>query len=454
MKSRLVFVLLALVACGGDTEDPPTSGNKGGTGGAGGAGGQGGNPGQVNRPPAWSGAPATLAVREGEEVRVPFAPSDPDGDPVEASANEGDGWRAWLDGGELVVQGRFDGASSSTLELSLSDGKGGVTLISVPITVERRSWKPTVNLVSSGIEAREHPALLLDEVGNRLLVLGGSGYKPYGTPLGDCHEIALDGGAITARTPQGETPEPAGSRRVAQIPGERVAYLFGGYGAQGASNNDLFRVDLSPQEPVFTRISQEAPPSPRALHLFAFDPGTSRFFVFGGVGFSPLNDLHVGTLVGDTMIWKKVKPAGSPPSARYGFFYGVDGKRGTILLFSGAQGTSQVNPARDLWELNLRADPPAWTLLLEGDAVPEGRRNGAFAYDPARALFYVWGGTPDAKTIAPGLWAFDARPGVGSWWLLTSRRGRSVDSLRLSCTSRRPPYRSGSSSTSWRWRSG
>jgi len=383
----------------------------------------------ANRPPTWAEAPASLSLREGETKRLPFAPSDPDGDEVQVKVSEGDGWTARVEGGELVILGRFDGADASTLVIDLDDGKGETAQLSVPLTVERMSWKSTTKLAASGIEAREHPALLLDEEGQRVLVLGGSGYNPYGTPLGDLHAVSLVDGAVTALTPQGEAPAPAASRRVARIPGQRAVYLFGGYGEQNASNNDLLHVDYSGENPVFTRLEQVSPPSARSLHLFAFDPQNSKFFVFGGIGtFTPLADLYAGTLEGSTVTWKKLKPTGPKPSARYGFFFSVDQKQGTALVFSGAQGTSPLDPARDLWKLDLRADPPAWTKLLEGDAVPEGRRNGASAFDEERSLFYVWGGTPDAMNTAPGLWVYDGREGVGAWSEIKRPKAPSIRS--------------------------
>jgi hypothetical protein len=380
-----------------------------------GVGGEGGAVQPKNEPPAWAEVPEKIAVREGDSARIPYVPADPDKDTVETKVTAGEGLVARVEGAELVVLGRFDGASTSSVELELSDGINAPVKVSVPVEIERSSWKKTTNLVPSGVEAREHPALLLDEEGKRAFILGGSGYKPYGTPLEDMFQVSLEDGGVTKVTPTGDVPPPGASRRVAPIPGKREAYLFGGYGAQGASNNDLYRVTFSGETPSFQKLEQQSPPSARALHLFAHDPGTGKFFVFGGFAFSPSNELFEGTLEGDVMSWKKLKPSGAKPSGRYGFFYGVDTKSGKALIFSGAQGASPINPARDLWQLDLRSDPPAWSLLLEGEAVPEGRRNGVFAYDEARSLLYVWGGTANGQTSAQGFWVYDGREGVKAW---------------------------------------
>jgi hypothetical protein len=61
-----------------------------------------------------------------------------------------------------------------------------------------------------------------------------------------------------------------------------------------------------------------------------------------------------------------------------------------------------------------------WTLIAEGEAegVPPGRRNGCMVFDHDLTRLYVFGGTPDAQTSAPGLFVFDARPGQERWALL------------------------------------
>jgi hypothetical protein len=53
-------------------------------------------------------------------------------------------------------------------------------------------------------------------------------------------------------------------------------------------------------------------------------------------------------------------------------------------IYSRAQGTSAVKPARDLWALDTRSPEPSYVMLAEGEDVPEGRRNGCFVVDEKR----------------------------------------------------------------------
>jgi hypothetical protein len=164
------------------------------------------------------------------------------------------------------------------------------------------------------------------------------------------------------------------------------------------------------------KIEQPQPvnerPAARSLHGVAYDEVGKRLFVFGGVtrDYKMLDDLWVGQVTGKSIQWSEKKPA-IKPSKRYGFFFGQS--KGRLFLFSGAQGLSKVNPARDLWELDLRAAEPTYKKLLEGDAVPAGRRNGCFAMDEQRERLYIYGGTPDAAVSLPGLFVYDAREGQG-----------------------------------------
>jgi hypothetical protein len=269
---------------------------------------------------------------------------------------------------------------------------------------------------TGGPEAREHGAVIVDEGRDRVILIGGSGYKPYLTPLADVWQFSLNTDKWAPLKSTGSVPS-GGSRRVAQIPGQKVAYLFGGYGAGEKTHNELVRVDFAKEAPTFANVPQDNPPPPRALHAFVYDAKLDKFFLFGGVtvgdaGADVRGDVWAMRLADGRARWARLELKASP-SPRYGFFYGYDADGGRLIVFSGAQGTAEVKPARDTWLLSARAEPPTWKKWGEG--LPPGRRNGCFVYDAAEQRLFVFGGTKDAKGVEPGLCVFDARPGGEGW---------------------------------------
>ena len=180
------------------------------------------------------------------------------------------------------------------------------------------------------------------------------------------------------------------------------------------SFSDLYRVTVDGSELVFDLLEQTNEPPARALHGFAYDPGSERFALFGGAGSGLFDDTWTMTLEGDTAIWTEVDTDDAPKN-RYGFFTGVDTERGRMIVFSGQ--ITQTTFADDTWALDMRAEPPVWELVSEGGAAgePPGRRNGCAVFDPAGERLFVFGGTSDGMTTEPGLFAFDARPGKQAW---------------------------------------
>jgi hypothetical protein len=364
----------------------------------------------ANAPPTVS-VPEASAAGEGQTTVWSAVATDPDGDLVTltAAATNAD-VAVSVQGTEIELHPGYASAGTSSIELDAVDARGAAAELSVPLEVSAIGWQPTTTWNEpAGPEAREHPAVVVD--GDRAVFIGGSGYDPYGEPLGDVWSFDLAAGTWSAVTAAGDVPSPGGSRRTARH-GDGSTYLFGGYGDNFALNAELYRFD--PETDVFTQVAQTGPPSPRALHAFVHDPETDRFWAFGGLAAFPLDDLWSMQIVDGAAVWEQhdVQPR---PSPRYGFFYGFDAVAGRLVVFSGAQGTAQIDPARDTWVLDVRATPPVWQLVLEGEAVPPGRRNGCMVFDPSGPRFFVFGGTPDAMTTEPGLWAFDARAGHERW---------------------------------------
>lgn len=380
---------------------------------------------ETNSPPVfsadWSEAPAlgqgTTLLLEG------FSISDPEGDPVQATAASADpGLTVSIDtaAATMELHAGYDVQGSIDVTVSMADDLGAADDFVFQVEVLPIAWLSRQIWTSDeGPEAREHGTLLLDEEAGRVLLITGSGYSPYMEPLEDVWSYDLASGAWTSVVPTGDAPAGGGSKRAAQIPGEPTACLFGGYGVDGETLADLYRVDFSGGGADFTLLDQTNPPGERALHAFAYDPELDRFVMFGGFGAAIENDTWVMTLDGDTAIWAEAETT-APPTPRYGFFSAFDPTDGRLFVYSGAQGTASVNPAQDTWVLDTRTDPMEWTILSSGDeeGAPDGRRNGCTVHDSGAQRMFVFGGTPDAATTAPGLYVFDMRPDREEWTLL------------------------------------
>lgn len=281
---------------------------------------------------------------------------------------------------------------------------------------EGSPWRGVVSWWGEdGPAAREHPSLMVFD--DCIVILGGSGYEPQGEPLGDAWAFTTSDCSWQPLALKGDVPTAAGSRRVAQSPGSDHAWLFGGYHADFATNNELYRVVKEGNTLTFELIEQVEPPRPRALHAFALDADSGTLIVSQGVA--------RGGLLGDTLIghiqsdggvrWEPIQAADGP-TPRFGFAYGFDSDRGELIITGGqTQGNAQ-NPmpmSGESWVLRCRGASPAWTRI-ESDATPAGRRNPMFAFDDRSDSLIVWGGTADARTSIPGIVRIE-REGEGSW---------------------------------------
>jgi hypothetical protein len=381
-------------------------------------GGNGGPPANANRAPSWA-APASVAVPQGTWLEVDVTLEDADGDAVTAAVTAPSGVEASLSPtfDRLTLSSDYSASGALELDVTLEDARGAQSATKVPLDVKPIRWLERVSWSSEGPEAREHGALVIDEPAGRVILIGGSGYTPYLEPFDDVWQLDVESRVWTRVTPTGDVLSGGGSRRVAQLPGESVAYLFGGYGQDGASHDELIRVDFSNGAVAFKRLTQVDSPGARALHAFVYDPESESFYMFGGAGAGLYGDTKKMTLAGDTATWTAMNPF-TTPTPRYGFFYGFDAGNGRLIVFSGAQGGgANLDPAADTWALDVRATPPDWTLIDDGSSPdsPPGRRNGCHVLDTGVPRLFVFGGTPDAQTTTPGLFVLDARPGKEKW---------------------------------------
>ena len=400
MRMRhLIAPLLVLTACttGGDTEPDDVP----------------------KQPPIWQDAPtAPVLVGEGQTVALPLTASDPDGGEVTVSATIGVGIDASAVCEELRVHAGY-GAAPGPITVTITDDEGDTVAIELAVQVAPIGWVDYQTWTTAqGPEEREHATVLFHEESGQAYMFGGSGYHPQFTQMmDDFWRYDTASGVWTEITPTGDIPPAGGSQRFAGTWGSGEGIIFGGYFADGVDSNALHRVTVENDTLRFELIESVDPkPAPRSLHGFVYDGVTDRYFAFGGIGSVPTDDTWMMQVVDGTAQWAGLDMPNGSPTPRYGFFYGFDDDAGRMILFSGAQGTAQLNPAGDTWALDTRAEPPLW-VQLTGQG-PEGRRNGCAVWDPTGPRLVVFGGTPDAMTTAPGLHLFDARPGLESWTTL------------------------------------
>jgi hypothetical protein len=378
----------------------------------------------MNHAPSLTAQP--LTVGQGETASVKLAPQDPDNDAVVLSvvfAPEGLSAGVGADGVTLSVRADYTLSGQQLVTVHLDDGHGGTADVRLAVTVTPLLWQWHDEVDATGPTTREHGTWVLDADHDVAYLIGGSGYAPQGTPaVDDYWKLDLKTRAFTQLPATGAHPKAAASRRAANLPDKKIAYLLGGYDSETTDTNELWSFDYSVDPPVFTLLQQMNPPPARELHAFAYDPGTDTFVCFGGVG-------DPGTLFKDTWTmklsngvatWTQLDIPG--PTRRYGFFFGMDETLGRLYVWSGAQGLASINAAQDLWMLDLRASGgPSWLRLLGGTepGSPLGRRNGAFVFDPNGPRMFVFGGTADGMTTVPGLNVLDLSTSPPQWFALT-----------------------------------
>lgn len=374
-------------------------------------------PSATDETPRWVDAPATaLTIGEGQTITVPLTLEDPDGGDVSAVVSAPPGMDAEVRDGQLHVHAGY-GVASAPLSVVITDDEGTASDVPVSVEVAPIGWVDYQSWTTAeGPEEREHATVLFHEASKSAFMFGGSGYHPqFSQMMDDFWRYDTVSGTWTAITPTGDVPPAAGSRRFAGVWGSGEGLVFGGYGAGNVNYSDLYRVKVEGDTLAFELVEANGEvPFARSLHGFVYDPVIDRYFAFGGVSSFIYGDTWMLEVDGATAQWTQLEFAVAP-SRRYGFFYGFDEAAGRMILYSGAQGTASVDPASDTWALDVRSDPPQWVFLADAATSPPGRRNGCAIWDPSGPRLIVFGGTPDAMNTAPGLFAFDARPGHEAW---------------------------------------
>ena len=184
------------------------------------------------------------------------------------------------------------------------------------------------------------------------------------------------------------------------MPGLGRAIVFGGEGMGGLSN-DTWSYD--PTARAFTKLDLDVAPPGRRDPMSFFDPGSGRFFVFGGAT-SVMQRTHLDDLWAfDGTAWTEVTPDDPRPSPRRYAAGGWDALHGRGYLFGG---TNELVDFDEVW----RWDPQGgFTLETVADG-PAPRSFAASGIEEETGALYLFGGfTPQYEGRRDG-WKLALEP--------------------------------------------
>ncbi|MBZ0137230.1 MAG: hypothetical protein K8I27_12765, partial [Planctomycetes bacterium] len=243
------------------------------------------------------------------------------------------------------------------------------------------------------------------------------------TELADMH--VLDFGTMNwaTLTPGGTAPiERTGFAMVANATGDRV-YMFGGRRSY-YQRDDLWELNLTPGSESWTMLDpQDSLPAERDDAVMLLD---AAGIIVVGAGFwatDSVRDFWEFDPVGAPYWTELALPETPRGLALSQGAYDPAGNR--MIVFSGRLDHS---PTSGLWELDLSAQPPAWSRLHALGTAPSPRMNASMLYDTSgptpRMLMYGGRKSNEIWTTTNELWALELPPaGQPTWVLLPTNVG-------------------------------
>ena len=291
------------------------------------------------------------------------------------------------------------------------------TTVDVPVHGIGWSSLPTWTPGVDGPLNREYGNVWIDAQNpDRMLAYGGFHYQPQQfTPANELWEYDLVNHAWRQLSPVGAPLRPGAG--LALI-GDSDAVYYGGLVDGNSTPYAVDRLDYSGDAPMFTNVvdgtgglnggTGDYQPS------LVWDAPRNRLIAACGLNNAWGTHCRVRTIDVETGMSTTLEAVGEAPTGRNGHFWVHDVETERLILFSGDAGSPSCDCQPDTWALELSEEPVRWVRIAV-DAPPVGRRNGAFALDPEGHRMFVWGGTPDGATAAPGIWALDLERGAERW---------------------------------------
>ncbi|HEY4870642.1 MAG TPA: hypothetical protein VIJ03_01960 [Candidatus Dormibacteraeota bacterium] len=240
-------------------------------------------------------------------------------------------------------------------------------------TWDGRGWFK--QLVSFSPPARSKAAMAYDAARQEVVLFGGS---TPGTLLGDTW--IWNGRTWIERHPS-TSPSARDGAAIAYDSIRQAIVLFGGHAAApGGGSGRPFDDTWIWDGDNWTQLHPANSPPAREMAVMAYDPGTNKAVLFGGIGVAgPEND----TWTWNGSDWVRQRSPQSPP-ARYFAGMAPDDGTGTVVLFGGSASAGVLS---DTWTWDGRT----WTEQ-HGPTSPPARSAPAMAYDTANRTVVLFGG--------------------------------------------------------------
>jgi hypothetical protein len=266
----------------------------------------------------------------------------------------------------------------------------------IPSAAAAEAWNPIPTSGPAPQPRRQH-GMIVDEVGNRLVVVGGENgdERTWALSLEDPFAWQL----LAA-------PVPAGSGNISQA----IYDPFGRRMILVLADCGVWALDLA-NPTVWTRlIAAGTGPPPRRYPVVVHDSMRNRLILFGG-GPDPTLHSDVWALnLSGVPAWEELQPSGVRPAARWGAVGVYDASADRLVVFSGS---TSVGTTNDLWGLSL-ANPTAWARLSPSGLAPQPRFLAAAIFDPATSELVVYDGN-NGNIGLHNMWAVDLSNPEAAW---------------------------------------
>ncbi|MCK4353499.1 hypothetical protein KAW65_08855 [candidate division WOR-3 bacterium] len=200
-------------------------------------------------------------------------------------------------------------------------------------------------------------------------------------------------------------PQKRADLRVAFDPLNRIMVLYGGFSPDGGGMKDVWTLDLSIKDGVWTRLD-DSPAGCRDSHTLIYDSLNQRVISFGGYH-DEIHEVVNNCWSLDSIPyggrWIELHPESILPDSIFGHTAIYNQKEYQMITFGGRLWSLGVT--NDCWMLDLTTWDGVWEKLNPLGQKPEPRHNSPTVYEPVEHRMIIFGG--EGSTSLKDCWALD-----------------------------------------------